>query len=54
MVAYGALSTDGRRFFRTYDKFDKETALRYLRELTRHFGRTTIIMDRASSTRRER
>ena len=47
VVSYGSIATDGRRFFRTYKKFDKETVLRYLRELNRHFGKVAIIMDSA-------
>ena len=33
VVAYGALMTDGRQFVRMYEKFDKETFLRYLKAL---------------------
>lgn len=46
-VAYGSLSTDGRQFIRTCDRFDKYTTLKYLKELVRHFERVTIIMDNA-------
>ena len=48
-VAYGAIATDGRRFFRTYDKFDGPTFLRYLKELRSHFGKVLVIMDGASA-----
>ncbi len=48
-VAYGAIATDGRRFFRTYDKFDGPTFLRYLKELRSHFGKVPVIMDGASA-----
>ena len=47
VVAYGAITTDGRQFFRTYKKFDKETVLVYLKELVRHFDKVTIVMDNA-------
>ncbi len=47
VVAYGSIGIDGRQFFRTYDKFDKETVLQYLKELARHFGKVAIIMDNA-------
>ena len=50
-VAYGSLATDGRQFVRTYEKFNKETVLQYFKELARHFGRVTIIMDNASQHR---
>ena len=47
IVAYGALTTDGRQFVRTYEGFDKETFLKYLKALVGHFGRIAIIMDNA-------
>ena len=47
VVAYGALTTDGRQFVRTYEGFDKETFLKYLKALVSHFGRTAVIMDNA-------
>ena len=46
-MAYGALSADDRQFIRTYDKFDKETVLKYFKDLVRHFGKVVIIMDNA-------
>ncbi len=48
-VAYGAIATDGRRFFRTYDKFDGPTFLKYLKKLHRHFGKVLVMMDGASA-----
>ena len=48
VVVYGAIATDGRRFFRTRDCFDSGTFLSYLKELQRHFGRVHVIMDSAS------
>ncbi len=47
VVAYGSIATDGRQFFRTYDRFDKETVLQYIKELARHFKKVAIIMDNA-------
>ena len=47
VVAYGAIATDGRQFFQTYDRFDGEMVPRYLRDLARHFGRVAVIMDNA-------
>ena len=47
VVVYGAIATDGRRFFRTYDKFNQATFLAYIKSLQRHFGLVIIIMDRA-------
>ena len=46
-IVYGAITTDGRRLFRTYDRFDKETFLAYIKELHRHFGRVLVITDGA-------
>ncbi len=46
-MAYGSIATDGRQFFRTYDRFDKETVLQYIKELARHFKKVAIIMDNA-------
>ena len=37
VVAYGAIATDGRQFFRTYDKFYKDTVLEYLKEMYWHW-----------------
>ena len=31
----------------TYEGFDKETFLKYLKALVGHFGRTSIVMDNA-------
>ena len=42
VMAYGSIGTDGRQFFRTYKKFDKETVLKYLKELERHFGNGVV------------
>jgi len=47
-VAYGATAADGRRLFRTCDRFDGDMFLEYLKELRRHFGKVNVIMDNAS------
>ena len=47
VVAYGAIATDGRQFFRTHDRFDGETVLKYLRDLAGHFRKVAVIMDNA-------
>ena len=51
VVAYGAILADGRRFFRTAEKFDKETFLKYLKELVRRFKKVAVIMDNAPQHR---
>ena len=48
VVAYGAMATDGWRFFRTCDRFDSGTFLAYLKEMLQHFGKINVIMDNAS------
>ena len=47
MVAFDIITHDGRHFFRTYDKFNKDTVLNYLK-LKKCFGKIAIVMDRAS------
>ena len=47
IVVYGALADDGTRLMRTYDAFDAETFVQYLREVRRKWGRALIIMDNA-------
>jgi transposase len=46
-VVFGAISLDGRQFFRQYDKFNGETFLDYLKKLHRHFGKLYLFMDKA-------
>ena len=46
-VIFGALSHDGRQFFRQYDKFDQYCFLDYLKELNRKFGKILVYADRA-------
>jgi len=47
VVVYGAIAEDGRRPFRTRERFDAATFVWYLRELRRRFGRVAVILDRA-------
>ena len=47
-IVYGVLTADGRRFFRTYNEFKAETFLAYLQDLKNHFGKTCVIMDKAT------
>jgi len=50
-VAYGAMTADGRRFFRTYDRFDGRTFLKYFKELCGHYGKVLVVMDGAPQHR---
>ena len=40
-----------RQFFRTDDRFNAETFVRYLKDLQKHFGKVGAITDRASPHR---
>ena len=51
ITVYGSLARDGRQFFRTYDRFNASTFLLYLKEMQKHFGKVTVITDRASPHR---
>ena len=44
---FGALSHDGRQFFRQYEKFDQYCFLKYLKELNKKFGKVVVFVDRA-------
>jgi len=46
-IVFGAISLDGRQFFRQYDVFNGETFLDYLKKLHRHYGKLYLFMDRA-------
>lgn len=46
-VVFGALSHDGRQFFRQYEKFDQHCFLNYLKELNKKFGKILVYADRA-------
>lgn len=46
-IIFGALSHDGRQFFRQYKRFDQYCFLDYLKELNRKFGKVLIYADRA-------
>ena len=51
VTIYGSLASDGRQFFRTYDKFNAVTFVAYLKELQRHFGKAVLICDRTPQHR---
>ena len=51
VVVYGAVSKDGRQFFRTYDRFNAKAFVRYLREMHWRFGKVAVMVDRASPHR---
>jgi len=50
-AACGAMTADGRRFFRTYDRSGGRTFLRYLMEMCGHYGRVLVVMDGAPQHR---
>ena len=45
---FGAISIDGRQFFRQYDKFNGETTLDYLKKLHRKYGKLYLFLDKAN------
>ena len=47
VVVYGSITIDGRQFFRRYEKFNKNTTLKYLKYVYRHFGKVVVGMDNA-------
>ena len=47
ITAYGSITADGRQFFRTCEKFDAPTFVRYLKEMQRRFGKVAVVVDRA-------
>ena len=51
IVVYGAIAKDGRQFFRTHERFDAPTFIRYLKEMQRHFGKVAVVTDRTSPHR---
>ena len=48
IMVYGSIAKDGRQFFKTYERFDATTFVRYLKEMQRHFGKAAVVTDRAS------
>ncbi len=46
-IIFGALSHNGKQFFRQYDKFDQYCFLDYLKCLHRKFGKVLVYVDRA-------
>ena len=51
IAAYGSITKDGRQFFRTYERFDGPTFVRYLKDLHRRFGKVAVTADRAPQHR---
>ena len=48
VTAYGSLATDGRQFFRTYDRFNAATFVEYLKSMHRCFGKIVVIADKVA------
>ena len=50
VTAYGSLATDGRQFFRMYDRFNAtlRTFVEYLKSMHRCFGKIAVIADKAT------
>ena len=42
---FGALSNDGRQFFRQYDDFNQYTFLKYINEMQNTFGKLILFLD---------
>ena len=45
-ITYGMISVSGEKFFRSYDKFDGLTFLRYIKDAAAKYGRILVIVDR--------
>jgi len=43
-VVFGAISMDGRQFFKQYDRFNGETTLDYLKKLHKKFGKLYLFL----------
>ena len=50
-MVFGLLTTDGRRMFRQYDKFDMHVFARFLRAAVHKFGKICMILDKAPQHR---
>ena len=46
-LIFGALSHDGKQFFRQYEKFDQYCFLDYIKQLHKKFGKIIVYVDRA-------
>ena len=46
-LVFGLITTDGRRMFRQYDKFDMHAFAKFLKAAVRKFGKICIILDKA-------
>ncbi len=51
-IAYRMVSVSGERFFRSYDKLDGLTFLRYIKDVIAKYDRILIIAGRAASIER--
>ncbi len=47
IVVYGALAEDGSQLFRTYERFNAETFVKYLEEMLVKWGKIAVILDNA-------
>ncbi len=48
IVVYGALAEDGSQLFRTYERFNVETFLKYLEEMRIKWDKIMVLLDNAS------
>ena len=48
VTMFGGITTDGRHFFRSAEKFNSKTSIRFIGDLHNHFGKTAVIADRAT------
>ena len=51
IVVYSAIAKDGRQLFRTHERFDAPTFIRYLKEMQGRFGKVAVVTDRVSPHR---
>ena len=50
-IIYGALSLDGKQFFRQHERFDSLSFIAYLEKVRKKFRKVIMIVDRASQHR---
>ena len=46
-TVFGLLTTDGRRMFRQYDRFEMHAFAKFLKAAVRKFGKICLIVDNA-------
>ena len=46
-IVFGLLTTDGRRMFRQYNKFDMHAFAKFIKAAVRKFGKICMILDNA-------